>query len=138
VPYPNVYVLTSAASMTSLTTGGTSTPVNPPIVSVLTLEPSYVFKQAHALGAELTVLSADSAMVPDPNGTDWSFYVTDTAAATQFAQQIINNIAALGIPRFEIIIIYPDKEGFGNSNYGTDASTPPLSDVVRIWDTSTV
>lgn len=133
VPSPSVYEVTSLVSQVALNHGGTSSPVNAPSVSLLTLSPTYSFKRSHAIGANVTLLSATTACVPNPLGTDYPTYATDTGSATQFAQDTIQQVTALGIKNVQIIIVYPGDIGWGNANYPSNQNVTPHSDAVRIF-----
>jgi hypothetical protein len=57
--------------------------------------------------------------------------VTGVAEGRVFAQEVIEQITALGI-NIEIIIVYPDDTGLGNQG-GSTGDESPISDKVTVW-----
>lgn len=100
------------------------------------ISPAYVFTQNHAVGADMTVLSSNQAHVPAQNGSDYQFYITDTASGRTFLTNIITDqLTAMGI-NLEIVVVYPSDIGLGNA--GDSATTPPLTDAVYVWGPATI
>lgn len=132
VPSPTTYTYQAGASGVHFEAVGSSTLVPTGNTSTIVLDPAYLFKQPHTVGANITLLSAATAYTPAVNGSDYSDYVTGIAEATAYAQSIIELITALGI-NLEIIIVYPDDIGLGNAGDGTLPTSSPKSDAVEIW-----
>lgn len=128
-----IYTLFNPVSQTANEVGsGQSLIVLDDIVSTVVLDPSYVFKNTHISGQDMTVLSDIKAYVPDITGIDTSFYVTGTAEARDFAESIIKDLVAFGI-QMEIIIVYPSDIGLGNAGGSDNFDEPPTSDKVYVW-----
>lgn len=111
-----------------------------PIVGVLNnafiLNPGYQFQYSHDVGSEYTYLSSNFAVI-DPLGSDYAFYVTDTAQGRTYCEQLLTQITALGI-QLELIIVYPDSEGWGYGNVPENPFDRPATeyrnnDVVFIY-----
>jgi hypothetical protein len=132
VPSPNIYTAVSPISQIQSETTGTSTVMVADVVSTLIVDPSYIFKYTHEINSDLTLLSSTGPYIPTPDGADYSLYVTGTANATVFAEQIINNITALGI-NMEITLLFPNDLGLGNQGGSASTDDPPTSDKVWIW-----
>jgi hypothetical protein len=116
---------------------GTSTSILQGDVSLLTVDPSYRFRYPHAVGTSVSLLSSNVTYVPKLDARDLSFYVTGTADARIFCEQIVRDIAALGI-KLEVVVIYPDDAGLGNAGAGTDLTKEtPFSDAATfVWASS--
>lgn len=134
VPSLTTYVAISNISQIAYGTGGTSTTVVGATTATLVLDPSYTFKYNHDVGELVNLLAGSTAYVPNPDGSDYSFYITGTADALTFAEQIIDQITAAGI-KLEIVIVYPSGVGLGNEQYPANGAVTPHSDVVWIWGT---
>lgn len=133
VPSNEVYVADNPTSQTQYATAGTSLLVNPGPITTVVLAPTYQFKSSHLVGADATLLSAAQTYIPSTDGSDFPTYVTSTAEARVYAQQIIDDITAAGI-NLEIIIVYPGDEGLGNAGDGP-GPTLPESEEVYVWGT---
>ena len=100
----------------------------------LVLDPSYKFKYSHTSGSKITFLTDNKFNQLDPDGLDYGFYVTGTADARTYCQELITQITALGI-KLEIVILYPKDIGWGGA--GNSTSGAPHNDVVWIYDPDT-
>lgn len=133
VPTSQTYVYTSLVSQVTAQFGvGTSVLVVNDIQSIVLLNQSYVFKKNHVSGADLTLMSEKIAYEPALNGTDYPFFVTGVANGRVFAQEIIEQVTALGI-KLEIIVVYPSDVGLGNEGGSDDPNDPPASDKIYVW-----
>ncbi len=131
-PAANVFTFNRTPPGTLFENTGTETPLIDGAVTTLILDSSYTFKHNHAVGDDITLLSDVRAYTPQPDGTDYGFYITGTADGRVFAAQLMEQITALGI-NLEIIIIYPSDEGLGNEGGSADLADPPTSDKVYVW-----
>lgn len=131
-PSPNVWVATSTISQVDYDTGGTSTLVDPGPISTLVLDPAYIFKKNHAIGADATLLNSATTFVPSPDGSDYSNYITSTPEAREYCRDVVEAILALGI-RLEVIVIYPSGEGLGNYGYPDNEEAVPHSEIVEVY-----
>ena len=133
VPNPNTIVAISAISQIQNQVGvGTVSVVTDNLRSTVLLDPSNEFKFDHEAGADLTLLSSRNAYIPSRAGTDYPFYVTGVAEGRVFANEIIEQITALGI-NLEIVIVYPNDVGLGNQGGSDDPNDPLTSDKVYVW-----
>lgn len=132
VPSANVYTFAKTPPATLFESTGTSAPVVDGVVTTLILDSSYTFKNTHAVGNDVTLISDTKAYEPSPDGTDYSFYITGTAQGRVFAEELMREITALGI-RLEIVILYPSDDGLGNEGGTDDVLVPPTSDKVYVW-----
>ena len=130
-PSNTVYVATNPTSQTAYATSGTSLLIAPGVISTVILDPTYEFKYSHQIGGDITLLSAAQTYVPAIDGSDYPLYITATADARIYAQQVIQNITAAGI-NMEIIIVYPNDIGLGNAGDG-EGPALPVSDEVWVW-----
>lgn len=109
---------------------GSLTPIIAGTLTTILLDSSYQFKYNHDLLSDVTLLSSKEAYVPEPDGTDRSFYVTGTAEARVFAEDLIRSITASGI-NLEIVIVYPSDIGWGN--YSLDKTDYPTADLQWVY-----
>jgi hypothetical protein len=133
VPSNNVYVATNPTTQTQYAATGTSLLVSPGTITTIVLDPTYQFKFPHAVGADVTLLSAAQTYVPAVDGSDYPFYITSTAEARVYAQSVIDAVIASGI-NLEIVIVYPEDVGLGNAGNGP-GPTLPESEEVYVWGT---
>jgi hypothetical protein len=134
VPSHTVYTFARTPAATLFETIGTSTPIVGNPITTLIMSTAYIFKGDHAVGEDITLLSASAPYTPAPDGSDYGFYVTGTAEGRIYAESIIQAITALGI-NLEIIIVYPSDIGLGNAGDSELASAPPpaVSDALYVW-----
>jgi hypothetical protein len=79
---------------------------------VVTLDPGHTFQLRHPVLSDVTRLSAAQAYEPSVTGSDYPVYVTATADARTYCEQVERAVVAAGI-RLEIVVIYPDDRGLG-------------------------
>lgn len=132
VPTPTSFTAQSAISQVQSQVGvGTASTIVGNVRSTIIMDPSYVFKFSHGIGAEIDLISSGDAYQPAVDGSDFSPYITGVAEGRVFAQQIIDEVTALGI-NLNIVIVYPSDLGFGNQGDGPGPALPE-SDEVDIW-----
>ena len=131
-PSLNVYTFNNTTSQIAFETTGLSTPIVAGTITTLIMDTAYRFQFDHEIGEDVTLISATQAYTPALDGSDYSFFVTGTANGRIYAQQIIESIIAAGV-NVEIIIIYPNDEGWGNAGDSTLPNASPQSDVVYIY-----
>lgn len=133
VPTATSYTMVSGISQVQAQFGvGTSTVVVDNVRSIILVDQSYVFKHNHLQGADITLMSSKTAYEPALDGTDYPVFITGVADGRVFAQEIIEEVTALGI-KLEIIIVYPDDIGLGNEGGSSDEDNPPTSEKVEVW-----
>ena len=74
--------------------------------STLALDPAYVFKYNHEVGATVTAIRRKGAVVLSGLGKEYAFYVSDPAMARQILQDLIAQVKSVGL-FLEYIIRYP-------------------------------
>jgi hypothetical protein len=132
VPSATVYQCTALVSAVhSVVNEGVSATILAGSAATLVLDPSYTFKNTHAIGTDVTLLSDRKAYVPAIDGSDYSFYLTGTTEGRTFCEDLLTQITALGI-KLEIVIGYPYGVGFGNG-LEPISSTTKNNDVEVIW-----
>ncbi|HEY9657060.1 MAG TPA: hypothetical protein V6C65_01255, partial [Allocoleopsis sp.] len=129
---PTTLVLTSTTPYVGVALTGTLTVVVDNVRSTLLLDPSNVFQYNQPIGTDLTLLSANDAYDPAKDGTSYPLYVTGTALGRIYANNLIEQIAALGIG-LDIVVIYPSDAGLGNAGEQTLNTDPPYSDIVYVY-----
>jgi hypothetical protein len=133
VPGPNTYVAFNPFSQVASAVGsGQSSTQLDGAASTLIMDPSYSFKFDHDIGTDVTLLSDRKAYTPSPDGSDYGFYVTDTASGRVFAANLMRQITALGI-KLEIIVVYPSDIGLGNEGESTLDGVVPQSEATYVW-----
>ena len=132
IPSPTTYIATRPTSFVGAETVGSTWVVTTVVQTILVLDPSYTFQKSHDIGADITRISEATAYIPDPKGSDYSFFITGTADARVYAQDIIQQIVAFGIG-LEIVIVYPSDVGLGNQGGSADENDALVSDKVGIW-----
>lgn len=131
-PSANVFTFSRTPPGVIFENTGTETPLIDGAVSTLIMDSSYTFKHNHNVGDDVTLLSDVRAYEPQPDGTDYGFYVTGTAQGRVFAAGLMEQITALGI-KLQIIIIYPSDVGLGNEGESTIEGESPQSDATYVW-----
>jgi hypothetical protein len=131
VASPLVYNFTRSA-MTVVEHTGTSQINVSNAISVLTMDPAYNFKYSHDIGADVNLIIDSVAYEPSALGSDYAPYITGTAEGRVFAQQLLEDIVALGI-KIEVVILYPDDVGLGNAGQSDSIDDPPTSDKIYVW-----
>ena len=137
VPSQTVYTFVKSPAASLIESIGYSETVIVGSSSTLSLDPSYAFKFAHDVGADINLISSSRAYATNTRGLDYPPYITGTAEGRAYAQSLLEQIVALGI-KLEIVIIYPSDVGLGNHGDSEDLATPPVSDAVYVWGTDTL
>jgi hypothetical protein len=75
-----------------------------PNKNTVLLDPAYVFKNDHAIGTTINVISQNKPYVPRTNGQDLAIYLTSPSGAREVVQGIIASLAAEGIiVKFQVL-----------------------------------
>jgi hypothetical protein len=98
-----------------------------PSNNTLLISPAYTIKNAFQPGTEVALVEYKGSPIISQDGLDYPFYVTDVASGREYAQTLINQIAATGIT-IVFTILYPSDIGLGKA--GTK-----YSEIVAIWGT---
>ena len=96
-----------------------------PSSNSLMVNPAYKFKKIHPAGTDVSLIIRNSPYIPDKDGTDYPFYITDSISGRLYAEELIRTVAATGI-RVVITILYPNDLGLGK--WGT-----PFSEKTEVW-----
>ncbi len=96
-----------------------------PSSNLISIDPSYRFKYNHPIGTDVAIQTHDTPYEPDPDGSDYPFYVTDSVKGRLFAEETIKSVIAQGIS-VVFIVMYPNSDGLGKT--GTD-----FSEKYEIW-----
>ncbi len=96
-----------------------------PDSTTLLVSPAYTIQKTHAAGTSVFLVASNAPVVITQNGTDYPFYVTDTAPGWEYAEQLINSVTAAGI-NVVITVLYPGDIFLGK--WGTS-----FSEIVEIW-----
>lgn len=89
------------------------------------INPSYVFKNKHEVGTNISLISQNFPYTVTTDGFDYPFYITDVVSGRIYAEELINLVAATGI-NVIITVLYPSDIGL--ARYGTE-----FSDKFWIW-----
>lgn len=102
--------------------------ISRPSDQTLRLNPSYKFKNKHPAGTDVCLIQSLFAPIPNTNGSDIPFYLTDSVAGRIYAEDLIKEITAIGIVVI-IYILYPNDIGLGK--WGDEQN----SEKYYIWGT---
>ncbi len=83
-----------------------------PSSNTLLISPAYTIKHQFASGTDVSFVSQKSAATISQDGLDYPFYITDVVSGRQYAQDLINSVAATGI-NIVFVILYPSDIGLG-------------------------
>ena len=79
-----------------------------PSSNSIALDPAYVFQYDHGSGSSITMINQRGAHAMSGDGSEYAFYVTDTAAAREILQDIIREVKSVGI-FVEFLVRYPEQ-----------------------------
>jgi len=96
-----------------------------PSSNSLIVNPAYNFKFSHEIGTNISLVSQNFAYIPEADGSDYPFYITDVVSGRIYAQELIEFVKATGI-RLEVTILYPEDEGLGKWD-------TPTSEIVDVF-----
>ena len=94
-----------------------------PSNTTLLISPAYTVKTLHLGGTDVALVASKSAANISQDGFDYPFYITDVVSGRQYAQDLINSVAATGIS-IVFTILYPNDIGLGK--WGTIYSENPV------------
>ena len=99
--------------------------ISRPSSNSLMINSSYSFKNTHASGTNISLVSQNFAYDVARDATDFPFYITDIVSGRIYAEELINLVAATGI-NVIITILYPSDKGLAKA--GTE-----FSDRFYVW-----
>ncbi len=73
----------------------------------MALDPTYRFTEDHVAGEYLNVVDSFRTYIPNKFGNDYAVYITDTEAARDAAEIILQSITAAGI-LITFVVLLPD------------------------------
>lgn len=91
-----------------------------PSSNLIRISPTYRFKYNHAIGTDIINVTSNTPVALNPSGTDYQSYVTDMAGGREYAQELIDMVAATGITLI-FTTLYPGPEGLSGWLQTTDA-----------------
>lgn len=91
----------------------------------LLISPAYTIQKRHLSGAPVSIISQKSPVILPRDGSAYQPYLTDVVSGRQYAEDLINSIAATGI-QIIVTVLYPDDIGLGKA--GT-----VYSEINQIW-----
>jgi hypothetical protein len=96
-----------------------------PSNDTLLISPAYTIKNKFTSGTDVSLVALKSSAPISQDGFDYPFYITDVVSGRQYAQDLINSVAATGIT-IVFTILYPSDIGLGK--WGTAYTENP-----EIW-----
>lgn len=97
--------------------------ISRPSNSTLLISPAYTIQNVFQSGTDVAFVSQKSSVVVGTDGTNYPFYITDVVSGRQYAQDLIQSVAATGITII-FTILYPSDIGLGK--WGTIYSENPI------------
>lgn len=99
--------------------------ISRPSSNTLLISPAYDVSNSFAIGTDISLVALKSAPVLSQDGTDYPFYVTDVVSGRQYAESLIQSVAATGI-NIVFHVLYPNDIGLGK--WGSEYTENP-----EIW-----
>jgi len=85
-----------------------------PSATSILLSPINALQYDHPVGSEVRFVESKSAVVVNPNGSDWPFYLTDIVGGRIYCQELIEQVIAAGIT-LNFVILYSSDIGLGKA-----------------------
>ncbi len=86
--------------------------ISRPSNNTLLISPSYTIQTAHPSGTSVFLVAQKSPVSVSRDGLNYPFYITDVVSGRQYAQDLIQSVAATGI-NIVFTILYPSDIGLG-------------------------
>lgn len=96
-----------------------------PSDSTLLISPAYTIQNIHPAGSDVALVDYKGPVMLAQDGSDYEFFITDVASGREYAQSLIDSVAAIGIA-IVFTVLYPGDKGLGK--WGT-----PYSEIVYVW-----
>lgn len=93
--------------------------ISRPSSDSILLNPSYIFKNNHEVGTNISLVSFNSVYRVSGDGSDYPFYITDVVAGRVYSEDLIRLVIATGI-KLVITVLYPNDIGL--AKWGTENS----------------
>jgi hypothetical protein len=94
-----------------------------PSNDTLLLSPIYTVQNVFQPGTDVAYVASKGSVVLSQDGLDYPFYLTDVVSGREYAEQLINDVAATGIT-IVFTVIYGNDYGLGK--WGTKYSEIPV------------
>lgn len=96
-----------------------------PNSNTILVDPSYIFKNSHASGESVNVVSKQTPYIPRRDGSDLAIYFTSPAGAREVVQEILDSLKAAGII-IRFLVLAPDYRYIIDNPYLSE-DDPPTS-----------
>lgn len=97
-----------------------------PSDGTLLLSPAYSIQNSHPAGTSISYIAIKSPVALANDGSDFEFFITGVADGREYAETLIQSVAAIGI-NLVFTILYPDGEGLGKWQ------DPLYTEIVEVW-----
>lgn len=94
-----------------------------PNSNTILIDPGYTFKNDHAIGSFVNVISQQAPYVPNQNGKDLAIYLTSPSAAREEVEKILRLLTAAGII-IRFVILGPKYKYLIDSPYISSDDAP--------------
>jgi hypothetical protein len=99
-----------------------------PSSGTLLISPAYFIQQDHLAGESVLLVTSKAPIVLPADGSFYEPFLTDTASARVYAQQLINDVTAAGVT-IVYTILYPNPIGLG----GWESITPSANEIGYVY-----
>jgi hypothetical protein len=96
--------------------------ISRPSSNTLLISPAYTIKNSHLAGSDVSLIANKAPVNIPRDGSAYPFYITDVVSGRQYAEDLINSVAATGI-NIVFTVLYPSDVGLGK--WGTAYSENP-------------
>lgn len=83
-----------------------------PSNGTLLISPAYTIKNTHGSNTDVALITQKAPVSPARDGSSYAFYITDVVSGRQYAEDLINSVAATGI-NIVFTVLYPSDVGLG-------------------------
>jgi hypothetical protein len=94
-----------------------------PSSTTLLISPSYTIQQDHPAGTDVRLIAQKAPVTVSSDGLNYPFYITDVVSGREYAESLINSVAATGIGII-FTVLYPSDIGLGK--WGTKYTENPV------------
>lgn len=94
-----------------------------PSSTTVLISPSYTIQQDHPAGTDVRLIAQSAPVTVSSDGLNYPFYITDVVSGREYAESLINSVAATGIA-IVFTVLYPSDIGLGK--WGTIYTENPI------------
>jgi len=94
-----------------------------PSSTTLLISPSYTIQTDHPPGTDVRLVAQKAPVTVSGDGLNYPFYITDVVSGREYAESLINSVAATGI-KIVFTVLYPSDIGLGK--WGTIYTENPI------------